>query len=135
MVSVPDENRFEGLDEALGGDADEATETSDDQDDGEPETPRSDSGETSGTDSTTAETQPGEGAGPGGPAFQFDATEATTLYARPAAWESLDDVFFAARAELRERGTRDVEKRELHDALLRAADPDDIADAVETARE
>jgi hypothetical protein len=114
---MPDDNRFEGLGEALGED-----ESADDE--------RETTAEYASRDTQTEQTDDD----PGGPAFPFDATEPTTLYAREESWNRLDDAFFEARAALRERDVRDVETRELHDALLRAADPETIADAVESAR-
>jgi hypothetical protein len=143
---MPDDNRFEGLGDALdeaesAADEERATTGEDATTDASTADATTDTStadattDTSTADATTDTSTEKTAAGASGPAFPFDATEPTTLYAREESWDRLDDTFFEARAALRERDIRDVETRELHDALLRAAEPETIVDAVESARD
>lgn len=71
------------------------------------------------------------------PAFEYEDVEQSPMYARPAAWNALNDALdLEVVRALREAGLRNEEKRELHDAALRvAADhPEEIAQAVAAAR-
>lgn len=71
------------------------------------------------------------------PAFEFDEVKQSPLYARPEAWNALEDALdLAVVRALREAGVRNEAKRELHDAVLRVAaeHPEEIAEAVEAAR-
>jgi hypothetical protein len=78
-----------------------------------------------------------DGPVPDDPAFPFDETKQSPVYARPAAWNALDDALdLDVQRRLREAGVRDVPKRELHDAALRvaAAHPEEVFAAVVEAR-
>ena len=71
------------------------------------------------------------------PAFPFDDTTQRAFYARPETWEAFEDALdFEVRRALRDRGFRDVPKRELHDAVLQVITdhPDAVADNVEQMR-
>ncbi|MFB6270902.1 MAG: hypothetical protein ABEH83_13230 [Halobacterium sp.] len=71
------------------------------------------------------------------PAFEYGEVKQSPLYARPAAWNALEDALdLEVVRALREAGIRNEEKRELHDAVLRVAaeHPEEIAAAVEATR-
>jgi len=71
------------------------------------------------------------------PAFAFDETKQDALYARPDAWEVFDDLLdLDLERELRDRGIRDVSKREKHDAVLRVVTnhAEEVADQIEAER-
>jgi len=71
------------------------------------------------------------------PAFEFEQTDQNPLYARPRSWDTFEDMLdLDLEAELRERGIRDVPKREKHDAVLRfvAEHGEEIADFIEDER-
>ncbi|WP_058826436.1 hypothetical protein [Haloferax sp. Q22] len=117
-----------------------------------------DAGESSGTAESSERDEPGEPAestaeedGPesideteqtteaaGGPAFEFEATTAKSIYVRTATLDRLDDAEFEVESHLRrEHDVRDLTGREFHDALVRVAAeyPEKIADAVLETRE
>jgi|AntRauTorcE11898_2_1112593.scaffolds.fasta_scaffold01888_5 hypothetical protein len=95
---MPDDNRFAGLSDA------EKEEL--DADDPEEESATGD-----GDDEAT-----------GGPAFEFDATTAKSIYVRPGTLETLEDAEFEVEMLLRrEHDIRDVTGREFHDAAVQVA--------------
>ena len=68
-----------------------------------------------------------------GPAFEFDATAAKSIYVRPETLELLEDAEFEVESLLRrEHGIRDVTGREFHDAAVRvlAEHADEIVDRI-----
>lgn len=74
---------------------------------------------------------------PDEPAFPFDEARQQAMYARPEAWNALEDALdLEVQRALREAGVRDIPKRELHDAALRVAarHPEAIVDALLDAR-
>jgi hypothetical protein len=106
---MPDENRFAGLSEA------------------EKEA-RAEEEPADGAESGTHEDEPTED---GGPAFEFDATTAKSIYVRPETLEQLEDSEFEVEMQLRrDHGIRDVTGREFHDAAVRVLD-DHVEDVVE----
>jgi hypothetical protein len=108
---MPDDNRFAGLSDA----DDEGT---DDEPESEPE-----------------EQATGDDAGP---AFEFDATSAKSIYVRPKTLETLEDAEFEVESLLRrEHGIRDVTGREFHDAAVNvlAEHADEIVDRILDERE
>jgi hypothetical protein len=71
------------------------------------------------------------------PAFPFDQTKQSAIYARNDAWQAFEDALdFDAKRELRDRGHENIEGRELHEAtlLVAAENPELIADKVEELR-
>jgi len=107
---MPDDNRFAGLSDA------------DEEADDEPEEP---------ADADDAE----EAAGP---AFEFDATTAKSIYVRPETLDLLEDAEFEVESLLRrEHGIRDVTGREFHDAAVHvlAEHADEIVDRILEERE
>lgn len=114
---MPDDNRFAGLGEGPDdgdGEEGERHETADERE----------SDTATGTDD--------------GPAFPFEATEARSLYVRPATLRGLEDLEFEVERLLRvEHDVRDPAGREVHDAVLRVAaeHPELVARAVLAARE
>lgn len=96
---MPDENRFAGLSEA----EKEARVEQEAPDEGpESEEPDEESSEEAG------------------PAFEFDATTAKSIYVRPETLERLEDTEFEAEMLLRRNhAIRDVTGREFHDAAVR----------------
>lgn len=138
---MPDENRFARLGDAIGESSEEESEQED----------RAESSEREPSEST-AETKPesddredGEAASEaeteeagGGPAFEFEATTAKSVYVRPETVDVLDDAEFEVESFLRrEHDVRDVTGREFHDALVRVAAeyPGEVADAILAARD
>lgn len=110
---MPDENRFAGLSDAEK--EEERAEAEQEPDAPEPE-----------TDSDRV-----------GPAFEFDATTAKSIYVRPETLELLEDTEFEAEMVLRrEHGVRDPTGREFHDAAVRvlAEHTDEIVEQILTAR-
>ncbi|POG56277.1 hypothetical protein [Haloferax marisrubri] len=74
----------------------------------------------------------------GGPAFEFEATTAKSIYVRTETLDRLDDAEFEVESFLRrEHDVRDLTGREFHDALVRVAAeyPEEIADAVLETRD
>lgn len=112
---MPDDNRFAGLSDA----EKEAAEAAD---------AAEDDANTEGEDEEQA----------GGPAFEFDATTAKSIYVRPETLEILEDSEFEVEMQLRrEHGIRDVTGREFHDAAVRvlADHADDVVDQILDERE
>ena len=73
-----------------------------------------------------------------GPAFEFDATTAKSIYVRPETLEVLEDAEFEVESLLRrEHGIRDVTGREFHDAAVRvlAEHADEIVERILDERE
>ena len=106
---MPDDNRFAGLSDADDGADDEPDEQGDE-----------------------TETEDG------GPAFEFEATSAKSIYVRPETLELLEDAEFEVESALRrEHGVRDVTGREFHDAAVRvlADHADEIVDHILEERE
>lgn len=92
---MPDDNRFAGLSDAEKEelDAEPGSESGGEDADGDDES--------------------------GGPAFEFDATTAKSIYVRPETLETLEDAEFEVEMLLRrEHGIRDVTGREFHDAAV-----------------
>ncbi|ODR79548.1 hypothetical protein BG842_06070 [Haladaptatus sp. W1] len=57
-----------------------------------------------------------------GPAFEYSEVRQRPLYARGDTWDEFEDaVGITVVPELRRRGIRDEEKREIHDAVLTLA--------------
>ncbi|WP_411969035.1 hypothetical protein [Haloferax sp. YSSS75] len=76
--------------------------------------------------------------GENGPAFEFEATTAKSIYVREETLERLDDAEFEVESVLRrEHDIRDLTGREFHDALIHVAATyvDEIADVVVERRE
>ncbi|KTG26673.1 hypothetical protein [Haloferax profundi] len=74
----------------------------------------------------------------GGPAFEFEATTAKSIYVRTETLDQMDDAEFEVESRLRrEHDIRDLTGREFHDALVRIAAtyPDEIADAIVRTRD
>lgn len=74
----------------------------------------------------------------GGPAFEFDATTAKSIYVRPETLEVLEDAEFEVESALRrDHGVRDVTGREFHDAAVRvlADHADEIVERILDERE
>ena len=116
---MPDENRFAGL----GGE--EAVSN----DDGEP---------TSTNDEPAAGESPTEADSEGGPAFEFDATTAKSIYVREETLALLEDTEFEVESVLRrEYDIRDVTGREFHDAVVCVMTDhvDEIAARIESERD
>lgn len=110
---MPDDNRFAGLSDA------EQAELREEADD-EP-----------------AEEEPEEEQA-GGPAFEFDATTAKSIYVRPETLETLEDTEFEVEMLLRrEHGIRDVTGREFHDAAVQvlADHADEVVEQILDERE
>ena len=110
---MPDDNRFAGL-----SDADE------------------EAAEESAEESTPPEAEGEEPAG--GPAFEFDATTAKSIYVRPETLETLEDAEFEVEMLLRrEHGIRDVTGREFHDAAVQvlAEHADEVVERILDERE
>lgn len=108
---MPDDNRFAGL-----SDADEGADSTDD-----------------GEEPADQEAEEG-----GGPAFEFDATAAKSIYVRPETLETLEDAEFEVEMLLRrEHGIRDVTGREFHDAAVRvlADHPEEVVEQILAERD
>lgn len=119
---MPDDNRFAGLSDA----EKEAERAATDVDDGDG---------TDDSDGTPADDAEDEAAGP---AFEFDATTAKSIYVRPETLETLEDAEFEVEMMLRrEHGLRDVTGREFHDAAVRvlAEHADEVVDRILDERE
>ncbi|QCJ46712.1 MULTISPECIES: hypothetical protein [Haloprofundus] len=144
---MPDGNRFAGLSDALG---DEAERESEAVERDETDRPAETVGDDEATDSeaTDGETvEEGSDSGPvasastdeeGGPAFSFEETTPKSVYVRDETLDALEDLEFEVEAALRrEYGVRDVTGREFHDALVRVAaeHADDIAALVVETRD
>ncbi|MFW5935013.1 MAG: hypothetical protein ACOCQL_04105 [Halolamina sp.] len=112
---MPDDNRFAGL-----SDADEGVDDAED------------------TDEPTDNADGADGDDAGGPAFEFDATTAKSIYVRPATLETLEDAEFEVEMLLRrEHDVRDVTGREFHDAAVRvlADQPEAVVEEILAERE
>lgn len=72
----------------------------------------------------------------GGPAFSFSEAKQSPLYPRRDRWEELEDAKFEMEGFLRKQGIRDVQGRELDDAILRYAidHSEEVAELVLEAR-
>ena len=71
------------------------------------------------------------------PAFSFDETKQDALYALPKDWQTFEDMLdLELEQELRDRGIRDVPKREKHSAALEVISrhATEIADEIEKRR-
>ncbi|SEP31153.1 hypothetical protein SAMN04487948_14313 [Halogranum amylolyticum] len=144
---MPDENRFAGLGDQL-DDADTDTETTDADDAGDDVDATTDGDVDTTTDSDGASDDAGvdapddsadtsiddvDPADAAGPAFEFDATRAKSIYVRPETLELLADVEFEVESILRRNhDVRDLTGREFHDALVRAvaSHPEAVADLI-----
>lgn len=131
---MPDENRFDGIGEAL-GETDEA-----DEDDVEADARTADDAVDAGDDATatttdseaaeTATTERTETDLTETPAFPWSADQQRALYCRQETWEDFEDVVdFEVKRVLSDYGVRDPPKRELHDAMLRVVinHPEEVA--------
>ncbi|ELZ84848.1 hypothetical protein C453_12556 [Haloferax elongans ATCC BAA-1513] len=75
---------------------------------------------------------------PDGPAFEFEATTAKSVYVRQETLDVMDDAEFEVESLLRrEHDIRDLTGREFHDALIRVAAeyPEEIVDVVLDTRD
>lgn len=72
----------------------------------------------------------------GGPWFPFSEAKQRPLYPHKDRWEELEDAKFEMQMVLRQQGVKDVEGRELDDAILQYAisNPEAIAELVLEAR-
>ena len=70
------------------------------------------------------------------PGFGIDETKQSPLYPRRVTWRRYDDMCFEVESKLRKEGLRNIETREIDDALLRfaARNPEEVADLVEKER-
>lgn len=70
--------------------------------------------------------------GPPGPAFPYEATAQTPIYPREETKADLDGLELDVRQQLLEHDVSELPKRELHDAILRAAidEPERIAERI-----
>ncbi|SFG70952.1 hypothetical protein SAMN04488063_2737 [Halopelagius inordinatus] len=138
---MPDENRFARLGDAIG----ESNEGESEEENGAESSEREPSEPTAEAKSESDDREDGEAASEaeteetgGGPAFEFEATTAKSVYVRPETVDVLDDAEFEVESFLRrEHDVRDVTGREFHDALVRVAAeyPDEVADAILAARD
>jgi|APHM01.1.fsa_nt_gi hypothetical protein len=66
------------------------------------------------------------------PGFEFETTKQKPMYPRQETWDRYDDLRFEVESELRSQGIRNLESREVDDALLRyaAENPVKIAELV-----
>jgi hypothetical protein len=114
---MPDENRFAGLGDQIDPEDDDTDQTAVD-------------GESTDDTDSAAQTD--------GPAFEFEATQAKSIYVRPETLELLEDVEFEVESILRRNhGVRDLTGREFHDALVRAiaTNPEAVADLILDTRD
>lgn len=125
------------------GDGSTQAESGDPEQRGEPDQPNSAATSSTEREDSSRETGGGEASDQSsetvsdGPAFEYGEVKQSPLYARPEAWNALEDALdLRVVRALREAGVRNEEKRELHDAVLRVAaeHPEEIAEAVEAAR-
>ena len=71
------------------------------------------------------------------PAFVFDGSLQESIYPRPKSWQEINDIFdFEVRRKLSQADIRNVEGRELHDAVLQLGieNPDRLAELIAEAR-
>jgi hypothetical protein len=70
------------------------------------------------------------------PGFGFSETKQSPLYPRRVTWRQYDDMCFEVESRLRKEGLRNIETREIDDALLRfaARNPQEVAKLVEKER-
>ncbi|WP_231188020.1 hypothetical protein [Haladaptatus sp. DYF46] len=72
--------------------------------------------------SRSSESSETESAGVSGPSFEYSEVRQRPLYARGETWDEFEDAIgISVVPELRRRGIRDEEKREIHDAVLTLA--------------
>lgn len=71
-----------------------------------------------------------------GPSFPFAEAKQSPLYPHRDRWEELEDAKFEMEMILRQQGVRDVQGRELDDAILRyaIANSEEVAELVLEAR-
>jgi hypothetical protein len=130
-LEAAERDRQDGADESAETEPDSTTDST-------PDSASSESSDgISGSDGDGATGRADAGGVSDEPAFEFGAVKQSPMYARPEAWNALEDALDldVVRA-LREAGVRNEEKRELHDAALRVAaeHPEEIAEAVQAAR-
>lgn len=128
---MPDDNRFQGIGDAL--DEDDADDEPDDDATDDPEPVQ----ETQ-PDPTTELESPDEQDDESAPAFPYEATVQKSVYVLPDAWNDLDGAMSLAEAKLKtEDGETDVTTSELHTALARlgAENPEELRRLVYEARE
>lgn len=72
-----------------------------------------------------------------GPWFPFSESKQRPMYPHEETWEELEDAKFEIESHLRQRDVKDVEGREVDDAILQYAitNPEQIAELVIKARE
>lgn len=63
-------------------------------------------------------------------AFEFDETRQSAFYVREATWDEFDTLMTEIELEAKKRGAKNVSKSEIHDAILRNLDVEEIAKAV-----
>lgn len=155
---MPDDNRFAGLSTGLEKDDPEEEEEAADRATGDVDS--ADEAETTSADTAVSESTdesdvtdgvneadtadaPGaatsaDGADEGGPAFEFDATTAKSIYVREETLALLEDTEFEVEMHLRRNhGIRDVTGREFHDAAVHVLEDhvDEVVEAVLAARD
>lgn len=71
-----------------------------------------------------------------GPSFPFSEAKQSPLYPHRDRWEELEDAKFEMEGFLRKQGVRDVQGRELDDAILQYAisNPEEVAELVLESR-
>lgn len=125
---MPDENRFAGLSEEV-GDEDEEESASIEADQSDTETDAKSVDDTSTADQIEDT---------GGPAFEFDATTAKSIYVRDETLELLEDTEFEVESILRrEYDIRDLTGREFHDAVIHVINEHvhEVADRINSLRD
>ncbi|WP_396613362.1 hypothetical protein ACH9L7_17175 (plasmid) [Haloferax sp. S1W] len=165
---MPKENRFAGLGEAIEDEGEEVATDSEQETDETPtaepsknadekpgketnegvdegadneatEESASSASNSSDSKSVTSEDSKDNGASDdGGPAFEFEATTAKSVYVRQKTLDLMDDAEFEVESHLRrEHGIRDLTGREFHDALIRVAAeyPEEIVDVILETRD
>lgn len=67
-------------------------------------------------------------------AFDFDETKQSAFYAREMTWDEFDTKMTEIELKAKQRGAKNVSKSEIHDAILREIDAENIAEAVAEER-
>lgn len=68
-------------------------------------------------------------------AFEFDETRQSAFYVREATWDEFDTLMTEIELAAKKRGAKNVTKSEIHDAILRNIDAEEIAEAVVDERQ
>lgn len=67
-------------------------------------------------------------------AFEFDQAKQSAIYARRSTWDEFDTTMTEIELAAKQQGAKEVTKSEIHDAILRTIDPEEIAEYVVKAR-